>query len=139
MSPGARIAEELWSSGPGGTRVFERVDVERLPAPARLYMEHAIAPGTPLANAVRLRLRGEIKLRRWLPFTAEQVVHRVRGFIWRASAQMNGLAIRGFDRLASPCPAASVPAGISVPSVSNATANFFARRSRKQSIGKEYR
>jgi len=99
MSRGARIAEELWGSGPGGTRVFERADVERLPAPARLYMEHAIAPGTPLANAVRLRLRGEIKLRRWLPFTAEQVVHRVHGFIWRASARMNGLAIRGFDRL----------------------------------------
>jgi hypothetical protein len=39
-----------------------------------------------------------MKLRRWLPFTAEQVIHRARGFIWRASAWRNGLAIRGFDR-----------------------------------------
>ena len=70
-----------------------------LPAAARLYLEHAIARGTPLANAVRLRLRGEIKLRRWLPFTAEQVVHRVHGFIWSASVRMNGFTIRGFDRL----------------------------------------
>jgi hypothetical protein len=44
-------------------------------------------------------MRGEIKRGRWLPFTAEQVIHRARGFIGRASVWMNGLPIRGFDRL----------------------------------------
>jgi Family of unknown function (DUF6920) len=99
MSRAERIAGELWLSGPGGERAVERGEFERLPAAARLYLQHAIAPGTPLASAARLRMRGEIKLRRWLPFTAEQVVHRARGFIWRAAVRMNGLTIRGFDRL----------------------------------------
>ena len=99
MSRSARVAEELWSSSLNGVRVFERGKFALLPEPARLYLEHAIAPGTPLASAVRLRMRGEIKRRRWLPLTAEQVIHRARGFIGRASVWMNGLPIRGFDRL----------------------------------------
>jgi hypothetical protein len=64
MSLAARIAQELWSSGPGCARLLERAEFERLPMPARLYLERAIAPATPLASAVRLRMHGEIKLRR---------------------------------------------------------------------------
>jgi hypothetical protein len=70
-----------------------------LPEASRRYLEHAIAPGTPLASAVRLRMHGEIKLRRWLPFTAEQVIHWGRGMIWKAAVRMKGMTIRGFDRL----------------------------------------
>ncbi|WP_408648826.1 DUF6920 family protein [Tumidithrix elongata] len=40
----------------------------------RRYLEHAIAPETKLASAVRLRMHGEIKLKDWLPFKAEQVI-----------------------------------------------------------------
>jgi len=40
-----------------------RIPPANLPSAARLYLEHSIAPGTPLASAVRLRIRGEIKLR----------------------------------------------------------------------------
>jgi hypothetical protein len=76
MSRSARVAEELRSSSLKGVRVFERGKFALLPEPARLYLEHAIAPGTPLASAVGLRMRGEIKRRRWLPLTAEQVIHR---------------------------------------------------------------
>lgn len=65
----------------------------------RRYLAHAIAPGTPLAGAVRLRMHGEIKLRGWMPFTAEQVLHRGRGMIWRATVRRRGLWIRGDDRL----------------------------------------
>lgn len=61
--------------------------------------EHAIAPKTKLASAVRLRMHGELKLRGWLPFTAEQVICRKRGLIWRAAVRMNGLPIWGSDRL----------------------------------------
>jgi len=89
--------DELWRSAlPGG---HGPADVAGLPDPVRRYREHAIAPGTPAAAAVRLRMHGEIKLRGWLPFTAEEVIHRGRGMIWRATVRRRGLWIRGSDRL----------------------------------------
>ncbi len=44
-------------------------------------------------------MHGEIKLGRWLPFTAEQVIHWGRGMIWNPAVRMKGMPIRGFDRL----------------------------------------
>ncbi len=91
--------DQLWESTPPGQRTFEPDQLAGLPDAARRYLEHAIAPGTPLASAVRLRMHGDIKLQRWLPFSAEQVIRRGRGMIWRATVRMYGLPIRGFDRL----------------------------------------
>ena len=91
--------DELWNSATPSGRAFRPDRLATLPEAARRYLEHAIAPGTPFASAVRLRMHGEIKLRRWLPFTAEQVIHWGRGMIWKAAVRMNGMTIRGFDRL----------------------------------------
>ncbi|MBE9136023.1 hypothetical protein IQ254_02190 [Nodosilinea sp. LEGE 07088] len=66
---------------------------------ARRYLEHAIAPNTPLATAVRLRMHGQIKLKAWSPFRAEQVIYPQRGLIWQATAWVQGLPILGSDRL----------------------------------------
>ncbi|MEO6194953.1 MAG: DUF6544 family protein, partial [Thermoanaerobaculia bacterium] len=66
--------DDLWASAPPATGVFEPGQLAHLPEAARRYLERAIAPGTPLASAVRLRMHGEIKLKGWLPFTAEQVI-----------------------------------------------------------------
>jgi len=90
---------ELWESTPPDQRTFEPDRLAGLPDAARRYLEHAITPGTPLPSAVRLRMHGEIKLQGWLPFSAEQVIRRGRGMIWRATVRMKGLPIRGFDRL----------------------------------------
>lgn len=92
--------DSLWDSTPAATgSVFRPEQVAGLPPTAQKYLEHAIVPGTSLASAVRLRMHGEIKLKRWLPFTAEQVIRRDRGMIWKATVRMFGLQIRGFDRL----------------------------------------
>jgi len=91
--------DELWDSAPSGERTLRAADLSRLPGAARRYLEHAIASGTQLARAVRLRMHGEIKLQRWLPFTAEQVIVWERGFIWSATVRMFGMPIRGSDRL----------------------------------------
>ena len=56
-----------------------------------------MAPGTPLARAVRLRMHGEIRLERWIPFRAEQVLLADRGMVWRASARRGLLRILGYD------------------------------------------
>ncbi len=94
------MLEDLWRSAPIGNEQVDPARLAAVPESARRYLEHAIGPGTPLASAVRLRMRGEIKLGRWLPFFAEQVIHGQRGFIWTASVPLLGIPlIRGFDRL----------------------------------------
>jgi len=91
--------KELWSSAPPSKGVFQPDMVSDLPDVARRYLEHAIAPGTKLASAVWLRMHGEIKLKGWLPFKAEQVIYWDKGMVWRASVRMRGIPIRGFDRI----------------------------------------
>jgi hypothetical protein len=91
--------DELWDFVPSGDRVFRPGQLAGLPDPARRYLEHAIASGTRLASAVRLRMHGEIKLNHWLPLTAEQVIRWGRGMIWSAAVRMRGIPIRGSDRL----------------------------------------
>jgi hypothetical protein len=95
----APTLDELWRSTPAAAESFSPAQVAGLPEVARRYLEHAIAPDTRLASAVRLRMHGEIKLQGWLPFTAEQVIRWDRGMIWRAKVRARGVAIRGFDRL----------------------------------------
>ncbi len=94
-----RTLDELWASVTAPRPPLEAEWLAALPDAARRYLQHAITPGTPLASAVRLRMHGEIKLRRWLPFLAEQVIRRDRGMIWSATIRMHGLPVRGFDRL----------------------------------------
>lgn len=91
--------DELWEYASLESRIFLPDLISALPPAARRYLEHAIAPGTPLATAVRLRMHGEIKLKGWLPFTAEQVIRQHRGMIWKARTHMHGLPISGSDRL----------------------------------------
>lgn len=90
---------ELWDSMPSIGPKARAEGTSGLPASAQRYLDHAMAPGTPLAHAVRLQMRGEIKLQRWLPFTAEEVIAWGRGFIWSATVRMFGMPIRGSDRL----------------------------------------
>jgi hypothetical protein len=90
--------DALWESATPTKLVFNSDKLDRLPAAAKRYLEHAIAPGTKLASAVRLKMHGEIKLKKWIPFTAEQVICWEHGLIWSATAWMNGfLPIVGSD------------------------------------------
>lgn len=90
--------DKMWNLAPSGDRTFRPAQISGLPEAARRYLEHAIAPGTRLASSVRLRMHGEIKLKEWLPFTAEQVIREGRDLIWRATVRRNMSTIRGFDR-----------------------------------------
>ena len=89
--------EELWNSAPSRDHVFYPQQLSALPAGARRYLEHPIVAGAPLASAVRLRMRGEIKLKGWCPFLAEEVICWERGMIWTAAVRMYGISIRGSD------------------------------------------
>ena len=75
--------------------------VADLPDPARRWLTHAIAPGTPLWQSVELSMVGEIRLGRWRPFTATQALAPPEGYIWAATARLFGLPVMGYDRLTS--------------------------------------
>jgi hypothetical protein len=74
---------------------FGPAELDGLPEPVGRHLAQAIAPGTPLHTAARLWMRGAIKVGRWLPFRARQVLSPRQGFVWTARAA--GL-IAGSDR-----------------------------------------
>lgn len=91
---------DLWESAPICDRVFYPELLTDLPDLARRYLEHAIAPGTQLASAVRLWMHGNIKLgQKWHPFKGEEVICWNRGMIWQATTWMQGLPICGADQV----------------------------------------
>jgi hypothetical protein len=90
--------DALWEAPEGRGAPFTPEEAAGLPEAARRYLMHAIAPGTPRASAVRLRMHGEIKLGGWSPFVAEEVIRWDRGFIWKARVSMKGLPVLGADR-----------------------------------------
>lgn len=65
---------------------FDDDEIRDVPEPVRRFFRASIAQGTPLATAARLRIRGYIKLRRWVPFRSTEVLAPHRGFVWAAHA-----------------------------------------------------
>ncbi|WP_230990124.1 DUF6544 family protein [Rhodococcus oxybenzonivorans] len=53
---------------------FHATLAEDLPLVARRWIVRAVVENTPLARAVRLEMRGQIRLRDWRPFTATQLI-----------------------------------------------------------------
>lgn len=95
-----RTLERLWHEAVPATRTFHPAMVDGLPEPARRYFLHALAPHARLSTALRLTMRGELRLEGvWYPFDAEQVLNWDRGFVWHAHARVKGLAVSGYDRL----------------------------------------
>ena len=96
---GERLSlDDFWSSASSADTVFGSAQIENLPNVVRRYLTHTIAPGTRLARAVRLRMHGEIKLKAWASFRAEEVIRSDRGLIWQARVLMKGLPVTGYDR-----------------------------------------
>jgi hypothetical protein len=88
--------------GPIGevTSRFDPALVAGLDEPVRRFFAHAIAPGTPVPESVRIRMHGSVDVGRWVPFTAEQETARDR-FAWRARVGIGPItAVRVLDRFA---------------------------------------
>lgn len=71
-----------------------------LPEAARRYLDHAAPQDKPTVRTVHLRMHGEIKLRRWQSFGADEMLAWDRGMLWRARTTLKGFPISGFDRVA---------------------------------------
>lgn len=77
--------------------IFDPADVEGLPAPAQRLLRRALAPGSRLASTVILDMAGEIRLRRWMPFRARQVLAAGAGFMWAPRVGRPPLVFTGAD------------------------------------------
>lgn len=94
--PAAAIADwerRLGRSQAPGTVGGE--EIAGLPEPVQRHLTAAIRSGSALTTAVGLKMHGRIKVGRWLPFRARQVLSPHEGFLWTARAA--GL-IAGSDR-----------------------------------------
>ncbi|MEL7360025.1 MAG: DUF6544 family protein [Cyanobacteria bacterium J06634_6] len=88
--------DTLWNSVSGHLPTFRFKQMTDLPDSAQWYLKHAIAApllqnSDSLATAVRLKMHGEIKLKGWQSFQAEQVICYQQGMLWQATVWMNGL------------------------------------------------
>lgn len=92
-----------WIALAGGSTVgsFVPENIGDLPEPVQRWLTHAIRPGTPLWSSVELTMHGEIRLGRWRPFRARQILAPSHGFIWAATTRVAGLRVAGFDRYSS--------------------------------------
>jgi hypothetical protein len=78
---------------------FDRETISSLPDPAQRLLAAAIRDGAPLLSTVELSMRGQIKLGKWLPFTARQIVRAGVGFVWEPVVGGRVLRFVGADSL----------------------------------------
>jgi hypothetical protein len=89
---------EVLSSLRASTEVFEPTQTAKLPLPVRMWLQHSIRAGTPLARTAWLRMRAHIRIGAWRPFVATQVLAPGVGFIWAATAKVAGIPVLGYDK-----------------------------------------
>ena len=94
-TPGGDTVHDVTSAAPAPPTTFAPAELRGLDEPVQRYFRASIALGTPLVTAVRLTMRGQIKVGRWVPFRATEVLAPRSGFLWRATAA--GI-ITGTDR-----------------------------------------
>ena len=93
-SPTAALEQNLAILADAGG--FSDAEVELCDEPVRRYFRAAIAPGTHLARAGRLRMRGSIKFSKlWVPFRADELLAPLHGYCWPAAVA--GGLLRGSD------------------------------------------
>jgi hypothetical protein len=83
MTP-AWVELEKRASALSSAGSFEPLMLESLPEPVPRYLRTSIQEGTPLAVGARLSMVGRIKIGRWLPFRAHQLLVPSLGTVWKA-------------------------------------------------------
>lgn len=71
--------------------------LDDVPEPARRFLTNALPPATTASGSTVLDMEGEIKLRRWMPFRACQILHPDHGFVWNATVGRFPLRFGGGD------------------------------------------
>ena len=95
-------AARLVAAQPTAPAVFDPRTVDDLPAPARRFFRHAIAPGTPLRTVARIEMTGRFGMGDrarpgYMPMRAEQVLAAPEGFVWSMTAGQGIFRLSGSD------------------------------------------
>jgi hypothetical protein len=77
-----RATERALVTGP--EQAFSEDELDGLDEPVHRCFRAAIEPGTPLWPSARITMRGSIRLARWLPLRAAEVLTPRRGFLRQA-------------------------------------------------------
>jgi hypothetical protein len=62
---------------------FDPATLDALPEPAARWLRRALPDETPLVRAVEVAMHGEIRIGRWMSFTATQILRAGVGFVWQ--------------------------------------------------------
>jgi len=79
--------------------LFDSATLDDLPEPAARWLRRVLPDQTPLVRAIELVMQGEIRIGRWLPFTATQVLRAGVGFVWKPVVGGRLLRVLGADIL----------------------------------------
>jgi len=93
----AKPVIELWNRLASRRASGEAVNataLDAIPETARRWLRHAVKPGAPAARSVLLKMNGRIKVGRWLPFEAVQVLS-TDGFVWPPGPAGGRCRLRG--------------------------------------------
>lgn len=71
-------------------------ELASLPAIVQTHFRRSLPADAPVVPAARFDMRGRIKVGRWLPFSATEVLAPLRGFVW--SVRVLRVLVRGGDR-----------------------------------------
>lgn len=77
--------------------VFWPEEIADLPAPAQRLLTRALIPDIELTPTVLLEMEGDIKLKRWMPFRARQILRAGTGFVWEAAVGKPPISFSGGD------------------------------------------
>lgn len=65
---------------------FSEAEIDGCDEPVQRYFRSAVAPGTALARAARIRMRGLIRIGSlWVPFRAGELLAPLHGYFWPAT------------------------------------------------------
>ncbi len=78
---------------------FDSSTLDGLPDAAVRWLRRVLPESTPLVSGVELAMRGDIRIRRWMPFTADQILLAGVGFVWKPVVGGRFLRFGGADIL----------------------------------------
>ena len=86
------------NAGPPPER-FDSRTLEGLPTPARRWLGRVLPEQTPLIDGVVITMTGQIRIGRWRPFTARQILRAGVGYVWKPVVGGHLLRFVGADVL----------------------------------------
>lgn len=95
---------EIAAKAPAATMLYDPARVADLPEIAQRYLNHAIAPGTPLSTTVELHMDGQFLLgdktnARAFEMTAHQLLAAPSEYVWKVDMHAGPILVSGSDGL----------------------------------------